>query len=437
MSNKAAGWKLKQVFFSIRDALSWRNAVQTVNATAGADYPTDPRQRTPGVNAALQLSTVWACVRLIAETISTLPLIVYETKSDGTRAIARQHPLYSLLHDSPNADMTAVEFWEAVLSGLLLWGNAYVLKSTNSVGSIISMVPLNPALVTPQRTASGTIRFLYAKPTGQVEYSESQIWHVKGFGIDGLCGLSPISMGWRSISGATAAEVASANTFTNQMRVAGVVSVKEFLDAKQREQMKSKVMGAVFGNSQTGQLQLLEGGAEFKQLSLNPIDAQMLETREYGVEELCRWFGVPPSMVGHGTAVSNWGTGREQQNMGFIQYVLRAYMVRIEQGIKKSLMTPVERLRYFAEYSVEGLLRADSETRVKVYAQLVQNGLKNRNEIRALENDPPFAGGEEFTVQSNLIPLTLLGKITNTAQSAKSAMLEWLGLKDKDDGLPD
>lgn len=430
--------RAKGIFFSIRDALSWRQAVHDPYKNVTTNYENAPAGRNPGIDTALQLSTVWACIRLIAETISTLPLITYEKVTINgreVRQVAKNIPLYGLLHDSPNADMTAVEFWEAVLFGLLSWGNAYVLKSYGAGNKLVALTPLNPALVTPRRTPGGALEYLYAKPSGQVTYSERDIWHVKGFGTDGLEGLSPIGVGWRSMASATAAEVASADTFTNNMRVSGVVSVKEFLNPDQREQMKTKVMGAVFGSSRTGQLQLLEGGAEFKQLSLNPIDAQMLETRQYSVEDLCRWFSVPPAMVGHGTAVSNWGTGREQQNMGFVQYVLRAYMVRIEQGVKKSLMTPAERLRYFAEYSLDALLRADTETRFRVYSTAVQNGLKTRNEVRALENDPPVEGGDELTVQSNLIPLTMLGKITNTAQTAKSALLDWLGLgndKDKD-----
>lgn len=429
--------RAKGIFFSIRDALAWRHAVHDPYKNVTVDHGgRDVVNSTPGIDKALQLSTVWACIRLIAETISTLPLITYQKKVVNGRDVrvpARDFSLYALLHDSPNADMTAVEFWEAVLFGLLTWGNAYVLKSFNGQGTIVALTPLNPANMTVRRSNTGAVTYLYATGTGEKTYSERDIWHVKGFGSDGLTGLSPIGVGWRSMAGATAAEVASAATFTNDMRVAGVLTMKEILTPDQRAQMKAKVLGAVFGNAKTGQLMLLEGTTEFKQLSLNPVDAQMLETRQYSVEDLCRWFSVPPAMIGHGTAVSNWGTGREQINMGFLQYVLRPYLVRIEQGIKKSLLTPAERTKYFAEYSLEGLLRADTAARAQFYSTMVQNGLKSRNEVRALENDPPFEGGDEFTVQSNLIPLTMLGKITSTAQNAKSALLDWLGLGDNKD----
>ena len=430
----ASGLALKSVYFSVRDAIAYRG-VRDANKDVTINYG-DLRNGAPAVNAALQLSVVWSCVRLIAETIATLPLITYERKVvDGreVRVVAREHPLYYLLHDSPNADMTAVEFWEAVVSQICLWGNAYCLKTYAGAGRIVALDPLNPALMTACRTLDGSVRYLYADPRGQKEFTEDEIWHIKGFGTDGLMGISPITAGWRSMTGATAAENASANTFGKGMRMSGVLTMAEYLSPKQREDAKGKVMGAVFGDDRTGNMLLLEGTTSFQQLSMNPADAQMLETRSFSVEDLCRWFGMPPSMIGHGSAVSNWGTGREQINLNLIQYVLRAYMVRIEQGIKKSLMNPGERARFFAEYSVEGLLRGDSVTRFQVYATATQNGLKTRNECRALENDPPLDGGDELTVQSNLVPLTLLGKITSTAGAAKSAMLTWLGIKEKDD----
>ncbi len=425
---KAIGFVKKS--FSISDAAGYRREL-SLDGSAGVSSG-----QPVSVNTALQLSVVWACVRLIAETISTLPLLMYE-KQNGVRQVAVNHPLYTLIHDSPNADMTAVEFWEAVVSQLCTWGNSYVLKSFNGAGTIIALTPLNPAWMSPQRQPNGSILFIYADPRGQKEYTEREVWHVKGFGIDGLCGLSPIRNGIRSMGGAMAAERASSSTFTDGMRPSGVVAIKEFLKPDQRKQYRDRMAESTIGTAATGQIMLLEAGAEYQQITMNPDDAQMLETRAFNVEDLCRWFNVPPAMVGHGTAVSNWGTGREQIMLGFLAFVLRPYLVRIEQGIKKSLLAPAERSRYYPEYSVEGLLRADSAARASFYSTMVQNGLKTRNEVRALENDPPVAGGDELTVQSNLIPITLLGKITNSAQSAKSAMLEWLGLKDKDDGLPD
>jgi len=407
------------------------------------DYAAYRAEVGPGVNTAgqsvnvdtaMQLSTVWACVRLIAETISTLPLFIYENRN-GVRQVATNHTLYSLVHDQMNADMTAVEGWEAIISQLCLWGNSYVLKSFNGQGAIIALTPLDPHRVSVRRMTDGSIEFLYADPkSGMKTYTERDIWHVKGFGTDGLCGRSPIRNGLRSMGLALATEKAAASTFTEGMSPNGVVSLKQYLKPDQRDQYKTKLKESVVGAGNGAQILLLEGEATYQNASgMNPDDMQMLESRTFNVEDLCRWFNVPPSMVGHGTAVSNWGTGREQIMLGFLAFVLRPYLVRIEQGIKKSLMSPADRTRYYAEYSVEGLLRADSKARAEFYATMVQNGLKTRNEVRALENDPPVTGGDELTVQSNLIPLTMLGKITNTAQTAKSALLDWLGLGDNKD----
>lgn len=405
---------VKQVFFSIRDALAYRSAVHDPNKNITSSSG-DPRMYSaPGINKAMQLSVVWSCVRLISETIATLPLITYERRQvDGrdVRVVAREHPLYSLLHDSPNAEMTAVEFWEAVVSQLCLWGNAYVLKSRGTANRLVALDPLNPALMTVRRTLDGAITYIHADPRGQKEYTEADIWHIKGFGTDGLCGLSPIGMGWRSMVGANNVEDASSQLFGENMQIGGVVTIDKLLTPEQRGQMKTKLADATI-SARTHRWALLEDGAEFKQLAMNPVDAQMIESRQYSVEDLCRWFSIPPAMVGHGTAVSNWGTGREQINQNMVQYVFRAYLVRIEQGIKKSLMTPAERLRYFAEYSLEGLLRGDSSARAAYYSSMTQNGLKTRNECRALENDPPLDGGDDLTVQSNLVPLTMLGKTT-------------------------
>lgn len=404
IKSKAYAWLAKQ--FQINDADAYRKEMVLFG---GSGY-------SASADNAMKLSAVWSCVKLLSETIATLPLLVYERGANDRRTVARQHPLYALLHDSPNADMTSVDMIEMLIAHVALRGNAYVLKSYAGAGTtrrLVALDPLDPDLMRkPYRDRNGVVRFDYSDPKGFKEWTDTEVWHIRGFGTHPLYGMSVIEMANRSFTGATSAERAAEEVFGNGMKPAAVVSVKEYLKPDQREQMKEKVMGAVFGNSQSGQLQLLEGGAEYKQLTINPVDAQLVETRAANVEELCRWFGVPPAMIGHGGAVSNWGTGREQIMLGFLTMTLRPYLVRIERGISKWLLTPAERLKYFAEFSVEGLLRADSETRVKVYGQQVQNGLKTRNEVRALENDEPLDGGNELTVQSNLVPLTMLGKTT-------------------------
>lgn len=413
--------RVKQTYFSIRDAIAYRELDRDPgnrDVTRG-DYNTG-NDATPRIDRALQLSTIWSCVRLISGTISTQPLFLYErTVTDGrdTRRIAREHSLYYLLHDSPNADMTAVEFWECVVVGLLTWGNSYVLKSYSGT-RLVALDPLNPALMSVRRTLDGAVTYIYADPRGQREYTEREIWHIKGFGSDGLIGYSPIGMGWRSVLSASNVENASSKTFGGNMRPSFTVSIDTILnDKEKRAQMKEALIDGVFADERLGVGYLLEGNAKYTQLTINPTDAQMVETLSRSVEDLCRWYQVPPSMIGHGTAVSNWGTGREQINLGFKQYVLDPYLTRIEQSIAKHLLTPAERKKYYAEFNLESLLRADSSGRANFYDKMIKGAIYTPNFCRALENEPPLPGGDRLYMQSNMIPLEMVGQITSTAQT--------------------
>lgn len=431
---KTAGLSLKAIYFSIRDALAYRQLDRDPGNrdVIRADYHS-ASDATPRIDRALQLSTIWSCVRLISGTISTQPLFLYErTVTDGrdTRRIAREHSLYYLLHDSPNADMTAVEFWECVVVGLLTWGNSYVLKSYSG-SRIVALDPLNPALMSVRRTLDGDVTYIYADPRGQKEYTEREIWHIKGFGSDGLIGYSPIGMGWRSVLSASNVENASAKTFGQDLRPSGVVSIAEILKADQRKQMQEAIVDGVFGNMAIGKLHLLEGGAKYQQIGINPVDAQMAETLARSVEDLCRWYQVPPSMIGHGTAVSNWGTGREQINLGFKQYVLDPYLTRIEQSIAKHLLTPVERQKYYAEFNLESLLRADSAGRASYYREMITTGVYTPNFCRSLENLEPLDGGDQLFMQGAMVPITKLGQDTTSSQTDTIAQEN-----EEDDELP-
>lgn len=406
----------KALYGSVRDAIAYRELDRDPGNrdVVRAEYNASSNA-TPRIDHALQLSTIWACVRLISNAIATMPLFVYErTETNGreTRRIAREHPLYALLHDSPNADMTAFEFRRCMSIRLLTWGNFYALKTYSARGKLVSLDPLNPALMTVRRTLDGDLTYLYADPRGQVEFSENDVWHIKGFSEDGLIGMSPLGVGWRSIRGAHNLANASSELYGKSLKPDAVLSTRDILTPDQRGQMKTKLMGSTFGGE--GHRMLLLEATDYKQLTINPRDAQMVEQTNASVEDLCRWYGVPPAKIGHGTAVSNWGTGREQQNLGFLQEVLDPDLEMIEQSIAKSLLTPAERFRYFAEFGRESLLRMDSAARATYYSTMVNNGIYTRNFCRGLENLEPLPGGDELTVQSNLVPATLLGKITSS-----------------------
>lgn len=402
--------------FSLRDAAGYGAAVgkriggQSVNA-----------------ETALSLSVVFACTRIIAETVATLPLIVYRRKPRG-RVVASDHWLYGLVHDSPNADQTAVEFWEEVMINTVLRGRAFIHAPRDVVGQAIELrVLMYERMGTPRTLANGSRVYPYNHPArGTVDIPERELWVHKGFG-----GMSVIQYGARSMGGAMAAEKAGARLYDNDMRPVAVVTREEILTKTQRAQVKEAIQDGMMSSIEGGPLRLIEGNMKYQQLSLSAEDAQLLETMQFKVEDLCRWFGMNPSMIGHGTAVSNWGTGREQINLAFLQYVLSSYCERLEQGISKWLLGPTERSRIYAEFSVEGLLRADSAGRASFYSTMVQNGLMTRNEVRELENLPTMDGGDELTIQSNLVPAKMLGQTTTPALDAIDALKRALAIEEK------
>jgi HK97 family phage portal protein len=373
------------------------------------------------VDAALQLSTVWACVRLIAQTVSTLPLGFYERNPDGSRKSATSHPLYEILHNQPNADMTAVVFWEAVVASMLLWGNAFC-EIIRFGGKIAALNFLMPDDVSVRRLKDGTIEYRHTDHGIARVIPEGDMLHIPAFTTNGIMGLSPVRYGANVFGASIATDKASAETFKDAMRSPGLVTMDTVLKPDQREDIRKHVNKV----SQDGGVMVLEKGADFKQLSFNPVDAELLATKAFNVEEMCRWFLVDPSLVGHGEKQSNWGTGLEQKMIAFLIFALRTWCVRIEQSVRKSLLTPAERQKYYAEFAIEGLLRADSAARAAFYSQMVQNGLMTRDDCRRLENLPPKGGNADvLTVQSNLLPIDKLGEKTD-AGAAKEALLNWL-----------
>ncbi|WP_339935166.1 phage portal protein [Vreelandella glaciei] len=374
---------------------------------------------------ALQLSAVWSCVRLLSETVGTLPIGIFEHDARGGKNAARDHSLYRILHDQPHANLTAVEFWELVVAHIALWGNHYSRISRNGAGTIVALEPLNPEHMNdPEPDEDGNLQFIYNGPHGREELTEKDVFHVKGFGVNGRVGMSVIGFARNSFSISIATEEAAGKTFANGMQTAGFVQADKVLTKEQREKFNT-ALNEFTGSSNAGKTMLLEGGFTYQPLSLKPEDAQMLLSRGFNIEEVCRWFRVFPWMIGHSEKSTSWGTGLEQGNIAFLTYALRPYLSRIEQAIKRQLLTPVERKRYFAEFNLEGLLRADSAGRAALYSSYAQNGINTRNEIRARENLPPVEGGDVLTVQSNLINLESLGQQTGD-QAAKAALKAWL-----------
>lgn len=381
------------------------------------------------VNSALQISTVWACVRLISETLSTLPMNLY--RDDGeAKVVAKDHDLHRLLHSMPNADMSASIFWQIYLASMLLWGAAYVEIRRNNRGNITSLDPLLPDCVTARRLTTGAIEWKYRDPVTKVTrpIAETDMWFTPAFTVDGLSVMSPIRMGANVIGAAIAADEASARTFSEGMAPAGVITMDATLKGQQRDDIRAHVKKV----SVEGGVYVLEKGSEFQQLTMNPQDAELLSTRSFNVEEICRWFRLDPSLVGHGGKDSNWGTGLEQKMIWMVTLALRPLAVRIEQSVWKGLLTPVERLTYSAEFVLEGLLRGDSAARAAFYGAMTDKGIMTSDECRVKENLPKKGGNADvLRVQSQMIPLDMIGEKDKAAE-VQNVLRDWLSNTDKD-----
>lgn len=367
-------------------------------------------------DTAMQVATFWACVRLIAETVATLPLGLYTKADDGGRHSRSDHALYVILHDSPNADQTAVEFWEAIVACVCIWGNAYAEIVRRGDGGVAALLFLRPDLMTVYRDQHGAIRYRYADCFGEREFASDDIFHVRGFGMGGDLGLSPLTYARQTLGTAIATDEAAARAFANGMRPGGFFTYegKQALTPEQRAQARTVLVDPYQGAENAGKIGILEAAAGFKwqDVAIPPKDAELLLTRQWHVEEICRVFRVPPVLVGHAAnGVTAWGTGIESLMLGWLTLGLRPYLTRLEQAIKRWLISPADRSTVYAEFNVEGLMRADSEGRAKLYGVLAQNGVTTRNEIRARENLSRMPGGDVLTVQAALVPLDQLGPL--------------------------
>lgn len=391
-------------------------------------YTGDAHENETGVavtaKTVMQLDAVWSCVRLISETIATLPLSMFERTNRGKR-LASQHPLHFVIHDQPNVDSTASVFWEAMVASMLLRGAGRAEKLY--VGSqFVGLAFLNPDKLVIARDARGKKVYRYPRPNGeQREIPVSRVWTIPGFTLDGENGVSVIAYGAKVFGTAMAAEKAAAKTFKNGLLQTIYYKMDAFLKPSQRDDFKKNLAGTI----ERGEAPLLEGGASAGTLGVDPSDAQLLESRSFSVEAICRWFRVPPWMVGHTEKSTSWGTGIEQQMIGFLTFTLGPWLRRIEQSISKDLLTPAERTRYYPKFAVEGLLRADSAGRAAFYAAMVNNGILTRDEVRELEDREPMGGNAAvLTVQSAMTTLDALGK-ADDANQARAAIRAFLGFE--------
>lgn len=306
--------------------------------------------------AAIGLSATWACVQLIAGTIASLPCMVYRTDANGVRSVARDHPLYFVLHESPNYDLTAVDFWELMAASIELHGNAYALMERTDAGRLIALHPIRPDIVKARRGRDNGIEYEWTENGRRVVKPGDEVLHIRGPLGDALSGASTLSVCRSVFDDALSSESAASAMFRNGVNPSGILSTKPEvrLTKEQRDDLERLLAEKYQGSVRQGRPMLLDNGLTWSQLSINPHDAEMLESRKFSGEQICRLFGVPPAMVGFGDKASNWGTGKEVDVLGFQKFTLRKRLKRIEQSVLKQLVTT-------ASHSC-GLSRADARS---------------------------------------------------------------------------
>lgn len=371
---------------------------------------------------AMQTTAVYACVRILAEAVASLPLHVYEYQDDGGKKLVHDHPLYYLLHDEPNPEMTSFVFRETLMSHLLIWGNAYAQIIRDGAGRVLGLYPLLPDKMEVQRDDKGNIYYVYSRnsdenPTfkeyGNIKLKAEDVLHIPGLGFDGLIGYSPIAMAKNAVGMTLACEEYGASFFANGANPGGVLEHPGVLKdpSKVRESWNSVYRGV----SNAHKIAVLEEGMKYQQIGIPPEEAQFLETRKFQINEIARLYRIPPHMVGDldKSSFSNI----EQQSLEFVKYTLDPWVIRWEQSLQRSLLLPSEKGKYFIKLNVDGLLRGDYQSRMNGYAVGRQNGWFSANDIREMENMNPIPdeeGGNLYLINGAMTKLADAGAFAKT-----------------------
>lgn len=396
--------------------------------TAGSGYSFMFGRTTSGkpVNerTAMQTTAVYACVRILAETVASLPLHVYEYK-DGGKELVYDHPLYYLLHDEPNPEMTSFVFRETLMSHLLLWGNAYAQIVRDGSGRVLGLYPLLPNKMDVDRDNRGRIYYVYSRDTnenpmfkdyGDIKLRAEDVLHIPGLGFDGLIGYSPIAMAKNAVGMTLACEEYGASFFANGANPGGVLEHPGVL--KDPSKVRESWNSVYRGTNNAHKIAVLEEGMKYQQIGIPPEEAQFLETRKFQINEIARLYRIPPHMVGdlEKSSFSNI----EQQSLEFVKYTLDPWVIRWEQSLQKALLLPGEKNKYFIKLNVDGLLRGDYQSRMNGYATGRQNGWFSANDIREMENMNPIPdeeGGNLYLINGAMTKLADAGMFAGKGQT--------------------
>ena len=402
----------------------FRSRDKPQNRTVGSSFSFFMGGSTSGkpVNerSAMQMTAVYSCVRILAEAIAGLPLHLYRYNENGSKEKAIDHPLYRLLHDEPNPEMSSFVFRETLMTHLLLWGNAYAQIIRNGKGEVIALYPLMPNKMTVDRDENGQLYYTYQRASEEAHTMEGSsvrlkpydVLHIPGLGFDGLVGYSPIAMAKNAIGMAIACEEFGAKFFANGAAPSGVLEHPGTI--KDPKRVRDAWQSQFGGSSNSGKVAVLEEGMKYTPISISPEQAQFLETRKFQINEIARIFRVPPHMVGdlEKSSFSNI----EQQSLEFVKYTLDPWVIRWEQSMQRALFTSDEKSEFFIKFNLEGLLRGDYQSRMNGYAIARQNGWMSTNDIRELENldlIPDVLGGNLYLINGNMLPLANAGAFAN------------------------
>ncbi len=416
------------------------------NRTAGSAYSVFMGMSAAGkrVNerTAMQTSAVYACVRVISESVASLPLHLYRYTDGGSKEKAIDHPLYHLLHDEPNPEMTAYSFFEAALTHLLLWGNFYAQVIRNGKGEVVSLYPLMPDRMNVDRDEKGRLYYEYTltsddpdgKKKSSVILKPEDVLHVPGLSFDGLVGSSPIGMAKNAIGLGIAAEEYGSKFYANGAAPSGVLEHPGTL--KDPSKVRDSWTQTFGGSANSNKVAVLEEGMKYTPISINPSEAQFLDTRKFQVTEICRIFRVPPHMRADLDKYSF--SNIEQQSLEYVQYTLRPWLTRLEQAMYRRLFTDEEKKKYFIKFNVDGLLRGDYQSRMNGYAVARQNGWMSANDIRELEDldrIPEEQGGDLYLINGNMTKLEDAGLFANKGKEESDEEQDVLELDEqKSDG---
>lgn len=359
---------------------------------------------------AMEVTAVFACVRLLAENIASLPLSLFQRTDTGS-VKATGLPLYGVLHDVPNPETDSFQFWQAFLANLLIFGRGYAEVVRNGAGQIVQLWNITTPFVQVRRNKDTQELEYWVTPSGQESFTlrKDQILRVDWFSMDALNTFRPLNLARNAIGLSEAAEEYASDYFKNGANVSGIVEYPEGMDEDEATRFRKSVREKYAGLSNTARIMFLEQGSKFTKIANSPAASQMLDTRKFQVEEVARFYNVPLHMIGdldHATF-----SNIEQMSLNFVIYTLRPYLVRIERAISAQLLTPDERLTLYPKFSVEGLLRGDYLSRMQGYQAARNGGWMSANEIRQLEDMdlyPAEKGGDVILANGALRSLEAL-----------------------------